>query len=120
MDPADLSLKLTRALASVVPARYRVYERDGMVMIDGGNHTSAAEVADIIDQDSDVVENVTSAAYGALSMVQDVIAEETASSWPNSSGALPQPMVRVEPDVIHLWFEEEDGTKVLELAPIQW
>lgn len=120
MDPSDLATKLSDVIAKVVRPRYRVYEEQGMVFIDGGHYRAAADVADFVDADGDLVDNVRKAADGALSMVQDYIAEHLTTPWPIKAGELPEPMVEVTPDSIRLWFETQNGEKVLELDRIAW
>lgn len=89
MDPSNLATKLSDAIAAVVPARYRVYEDQGMVFIEGAGYRAAADVAETVDAEGDVVEKVGQAAYDVLSAVQDYIAKDLTSPWPEEAGELP-------------------------------
>lgn len=121
MDAVHLATKLAEAMRQVVPEGFNVSERDGMVMISAGSYPCATDVADLIDQPGDLLELVESAAWGALSMVQDFIAEETAKPWPDIGRPfLPIPTVRVTADAIEWWFEDESGGRVLEVPTVRW
>lgn len=120
MDPADLADKLAAALAEIVPPTFRVYEEQGMVFIEGSGYRAASDVADIIDQSGDVMLHVRSAALSALSLIQDYIAEGTATPWPSGSGELPVPDVQLTSEKILLGFNDAAGNPALQAPPISW
>ena len=120
MDPAYFANKLADALAEIVPSPFRVYEDQGMVFIEGGSYRAASDVAEIIDEPGDVMQHVQSVASSALSLIQDYIAEETATSWPAADSELPVPDVHVAPDKVLLSFKDAGGNTVLEAPTIVW
>ena len=120
MDPSYLATKLASALAEIVPDGFRVYEEQGMVVIDDGRVRAASEVAEIIDQPGDIMRLAETVSENALSHVQDYIAEALTTPWPNERGQLPAPKVRVTKDRIELWLEASHGERVLEVPTIPW
>lgn len=121
MDPSHLATKLAAALNQVVPARFRVREIQGMVMIDAGSYPTATDVADIIDQPGDVLKQVEGVVHAALSTVQDFIAEDLTVPWPDTGSTfLAEPKVRVTPHEIRWWFEDDKGRTVLEVPGVTW
>ena len=120
MNPANLASKLADAISEVVPQKFRVYEEQGMVFIDGGRYRAASEVAETIDAGGEMTELAATVSVGALSMVQDYIAEQLTTPWPATRSPMTQPKVHVTRDEIYLWFQDQDGTRVLEAPVISW
>lgn len=74
MDPDHLAKKLADALAAIVPQPFRVYEEQGMVMIEGGAAgRDAAEVAETVDEPGDPIGKATRAARESLATVQGYV-----------------------------------------------
>jgi hypothetical protein len=121
MDLDDLSDKLADALHEIVPEDYDVYEYQAMVMIEGAGYRAASDVEDFVDEEGvPYEERASRAAWDALSMVQDYVAEALTEPWPGEGTFLPLPKVEVTPNEIRMWFEDEAGRRVLEAPVVKW
>ena len=121
MDPVDLASKLAVALTDVVPSGFRVYEEDGMVCIQGRlPHRGCAEVTRAFDPEGDLSELAAEAALEALRAIAGYVTEETKKPWPGEGSSPPIPQVAVEGDAIDMWFENRDGTRVMEIPRVRW
>jgi hypothetical protein len=75
-------------------------------------------VEEIVEQPHGTFErNVQTAAYNALSSLQDLVVDETAAPWPGAKNELPVPETAVEGGLLHLWYGDRDEP-VLALRPI--
>lgn len=104
-----------------MPQPFRVYDEQGMVMIEGdaaGRH--AAEVAETVDEPGDPIEKTTRAARESLATVQGYVVDNGLPAWPADAIPVPMPKVEVNESRIRMWFENDQDQIVLEAPFIDW
>ena len=120
MNTASLAHKLAIAIAAAVAEPSGLDRNEGMIFIEGGSHREASDVADVIDEPGNLVEQARSVALDALLVVQHYISDQSDIPWPEGTADLPRPWADVTDDEIHLSYRDASGKMVLELPRIRW
>ena len=86
----------------------------------GDAYRAAADVAEVVDREGSLVENVEAAVIDAIQLVQEYVTETTKQSWPHRQTAPSRARRTVDEHEIKMWFEDANGNVVLAAPTIRW
>jgi hypothetical protein len=117
VDPAYLANKLADALSRVAPPQVWVREQAGMLILDGGTWRVGVDVAAIVDEPGDPIDQVRSIVEETLPAMQTYASQLLGQGWPSASAVY---RFNITEQDIDMWFEDASGNKVLEVPRIYW
>ena len=117
----NLARIIATRLDSVVPAPFRLNAQGGRIEIYAGENFDSSPSLEMIadDQSRELAERLETAVSSVLSQVQDAISEHLHTPWPSVDGRhMALPGVRVDAELIHLWYGEERAP-VLKISAVK-